>query len=101
MAVINVLFVAETLRRDTDFLVSNSVMDYSLLVGVDHESNCIVVAIIDYVRQYTWDKRLESLVKSSVIMGDGNDEPTIISPDSYRKRFLSSVIGYFTVVPYV
>lgn len=96
------LFAELTLRRDTGFLASNSVMDYSLLVGIDSESNCLVVAIIDYFRQYTWDKRIESWVKKySVMIGDGNDEPTIISPDSYRKRFLETIIGYFTVVPYV
>lgn len=94
------LFSADTLSRDTEFLVSNSIMDYSLLVGVDAEENCLVVAIIDYVRQYTWDKRLETFVKSSGIMGDGNEEPTIISPASYRKRFLTTILGYFTVVPY-
>ena len=91
---------AKILKDDTDFLVNNSIMDYSLLVGVDSESNSLVVAIIDYLRQYTWDKRLESWVKSSGLMSDGNEEPTIISPDSYGKRFMRSILGYFTVVPY-
>lgn len=94
-------FVAAMLRRDTDFLASNLVMDYSLLVGVDSESNCLVVAIIDYLRPYTIDKRLETIIKSSVIMRDGSQQPTVISPDDYKDRFLKNIPGYFTVVPYM
>lgn len=92
--------LAKTLRRDTEFLVNNSIMDYSLLVGVDSKSNCLVVAIIDCLRPYTWDKRIETWVKSSGIIGDGNEEPTVILPQAYRTRFLDSVLGYFTVVPH-
>ena len=42
---------------------SINVMDYSLLVGVDAQKRELVCGIIDYLRQYTWDKQLENWVK--------------------------------------
>ena len=53
------------LQHDTGFLSGQGVMDYSLLVGVDRGRGQLVVGVIDYVRQYTWDKQLETWVKSS------------------------------------
>jgi hypothetical protein len=35
-----------------------------------------VVAIIDFIRTYTWDKQLETWVKSSGILG-GAGEPSL------------------------
>ena len=49
--------------HDTTFLGALGVMDYSLLVGLDAGRGELVVGIIDYVRQYTWDKQLETWVK--------------------------------------
>lgn len=51
--------------NDSLFLSSLNVMDYSLLVGVTADSRTLLVGIIDYMRKYTWDKQLESWVKSS------------------------------------
>ncbi|KAI8466583.1 MAG: hypothetical protein J3K34DRAFT_433360 [Monoraphidium minutum] len=87
------------LWRDTAFLAALGVMDYSLLVGVDKERNALVIAIIDFIRQYTWDKQLETWVKSSGILGGNGKEPTIISPKQYCRRFRSAISGYFTLVP--
>jgi hypothetical protein len=44
--------------------------------GVDKEHNQLVVAIIDFIRTYTWDKQLETWVKSSGILG-GAGEPSL------------------------
>lgn len=63
------------------------------------ERNALVVAIIDFIRQYTWDKQLETWVKSSGILGGNGKEPTIISPRQYCRRFRAAMAGYFTVVP--
>lgn len=38
-------------------------------VGVDREDNVLAVAIIDFIRQYTWDKQLETWVKGSGLLG--------------------------------
>jgi 1-phosphatidylinositol-3-phosphate 5-kinase len=56
-------------------------MDYSLVVGVDSEKRELVVGIVDYIRTFTWDKKLESWVKDSAFLGGaGKGEPTIVTP---------------------
>lgn len=86
--------------NDTSFLASVDVMDYSLLVGVDEERKELVLGIIDYMRQYTWDKHLETWVKASGILGGPkNTPPTIISPKQYKRRFRKAMTSYFHTVP--
>ncbi|PHU24803.1 1-phosphatidylinositol-3-phosphate 5-kinase FAB1B [Capsicum chinense] len=86
--------------NDTAFLALVDVMDYSLLVGVDEEKNELVLGIIDFMRQYTWDKHLETWVKASGILGGPkNASPTIISPKQYKKRFRKAMTTYFLMVP--
>ncbi|PON78735.1 Chaperonin Cpn60/TCP-1 family [Parasponia andersonii] len=86
--------------NDTAFLASVDVMDYSLLVGVDDERKELVLGIIDFMRQYTWDKHLETWVKASGILGGPrNASPTIISPMQYKKRFRKAMTTYFLTVP--
>ncbi|KAJ4961972.1 hypothetical protein NE237_021882 [Protea cynaroides] len=86
--------------NDTSFLASIDVMDYSLLVGVDEERKELVLGIIDFIRQYTWDKHLETWVKASGILGGPkNVSPTVISPKQYKKRFRKAMSSYFLTVP--
>ncbi|KAG6399013.1 hypothetical protein SASPL_140486 [Salvia splendens] len=86
--------------NDTSFLAWVDVMDYSLVVGVDEERKELVLGIIDYMRQYTWDKHLETWVKASGILGGPkNASPTIISPKQYKKRFRKAMTEYFLTVP--
>lgn len=81
-------------------LQSVDVMDYSLLVGVDEEKHELVLGIIDFMRQYTWDKHLETWVKASGILGGPrNSTPTVISPKQYKKRFRKAMTTYFLMVP--
>lgn len=81
-------------------LQSVDVMDYSLLVGVDEEGRELVLGIIDFMRQYTWDKHLETWVKASGILGGPkNAAPTVISPKQYKKRFRKAMKNYFLMVP--
>lgn len=84
--------------NDTSFLTSANVMDYSLLVGVDKERHELVFGIIDYLRQYTWDKQLETWVKTSLVVPK-NVSPTVISPREYKKRFRKFMAKYFLTVP--
>ncbi|KAG9444094.1 hypothetical protein H6P81_015434 [Aristolochia fimbriata] len=84
--------------NDTCFLTSINVMDYSLLVGVDQQKREIVFGIIDYLRQYTWDKHLETWVKSSLVVPK-NALPTVISPKEYKKRFRKFMSTYFLTLP--
>ncbi|CAI0473092.1 unnamed protein product [Linum tenue] len=86
--------------NDTSFLASIDVMDYSLLVGLDEEKHELVLGIIDFMRQYTWDKHLETWVKASGILGGPkNSTPTVISPMQYKKRFRKAMTTYFLMVP--
>lgn len=85
----------EAIANDSSFLTSISVMDYSLLVGVDRARQELVVGIIDYVRPFTWDKKIERVVKSVV----STELPTIVEPDLYRERFCEAMDKYFESVP--
>ncbi|KAG8906077.1 1-phosphatidylinositol-3-phosphate 5-kinase [Tulasnella sp. 403] len=88
------------LWNDSLFLEELDVMDYSLLVAVDDKTNEIVVGIVDYIRTYTWDKKLETWVKESTFLGGaGKGEPTIVTPKQYRTRFLGAMERYFFLVP--
>ncbi|PHU14820.1 putative 1-phosphatidylinositol-3-phosphate 5-kinase FAB1C [Capsicum chinense] len=84
--------------NDCTFLKSINVMDYSLLVGVDSQRRELVCGIIDYLRQYTWDKQLENWVKSSLVIPK-NQLPTIVSPKEYYKRFRKFIDTHFLSVP--
>lgn len=79
------------------YLQSINVMDYSLLVGVDAERRELVCGIIDYLRQYTWDKQLETWVKSSLV--PKNVLPTVISPKEYKRRFRKFMSKHFLSIP--
>ena len=70
-------------------------MDYSLLVGLD-DSNLLIVGIIDYIRKFTIDKRIESFMKQVV---DQSKLPTIVSPHVYKNRFIEAMDRYFLAVP--
>jgi hypothetical protein len=96
-------------------------MDYSLLVGFDEDTNEIIVGIVgkvfyikrvqkshyklivlffsDFIRTFTWDKKLESWVKESGMLGGGKKEPTIVSPRMYRRRFRLAIDLYFCMIP--
>ncbi|KAJ1936747.1 Mitochondrial distribution and morphology protein 12, partial [Linderina macrospora] len=50
----------DAIWNDTLFLSKMNVMDYSLLVGFDENSKELVVGIVDFIRTFTWDKKLES-----------------------------------------
>ncbi|TRY71864.1 hypothetical protein TCAL_03156 [Tigriopus californicus] len=84
---------------DTHFLASHGIMDYSLLVGLDSKRNTLFLGIIDYIRAFTWDKKIETLVKSSGILGGSGKTPTVISPHLYKRRFTEAMYKYFILVP--
>lgn len=85
--------------NDSRFLSELGVMDYSLLVGLSEGTGHLVIGIIDYLRQYTWDKQLETYVKSSGVLGGGSKQPTIISPKLYKDRFMRAMMQYLVTVP--
>ncbi|PNS21803.1 1-phosphatidylinositol 3-phosphate 5-kinase fab1 [Sphaceloma murrayae] len=98
------LFVREHARKlvkasvwnDTMWLCRQNVMDYSLMAGFDDPSHQLFVGIIDCIRTYTWDKKLESWIKDR-----GKNKPTITSPKDYRNRFRVSMMQYVLQAPNV
>jgi hypothetical protein len=97
-------WVTDTLSADASLLASCDIMDYSLIVGVEHHSRReqLVVGIIDYLHPYTGAKILESNMKRGldVVFGPaGGRDPTIIEPAQYRERFLRWMNAYFCDVP--
>ena len=96
------LFVREHSRKllqasifnDTLWLCKQNVMDYSLMAGFDDERKELLVGIIDCIRTYTWDKKLESWIKDR-----GKNKPTITSPKDYRNRFRVSMMQYVLQAP--
>ena len=91
--------LACAIENDSAFLSRYLIMDYSLLVGINEESQQLLVGIIDFIRTFTWDKKLEMWVKSTGILGGGGKTPTVISPEKYKKRFCEAIDKYFPMVP--
>ena len=80
--------------NDTLFLAKQNVMDYSLMVAVDEERKELVVGIIDCIRTYTWDKKLETWIKDR-----GKNRPTVTSPKEYKTRFREAMNRYVLQAP--
>ncbi|KAK3341347.1 hypothetical protein B0T25DRAFT_338973 [Lasiosphaeria hispida] len=85
--------------NDTLFLARRDVMDYSLMIAVDDVKKELVVGIIDCIRTYTWDKRLESWIKDRGFAGGGRNRPTVTSPKEYKSRFREAMARYILQAP--
>jgi 1-phosphatidylinositol-3-phosphate 5-kinase len=85
--------------NDTLFLAKQNVMDYSLMVAIDENRKELVVGIIDCIRTYTWDKKLESWIKDRGFGGGNKNRPTVTSPKEYKKRFREAMGRYVLEAP--
>ncbi|KAI0389625.1 hypothetical protein F5Y17DRAFT_448318 [Xylariaceae sp. FL0594] len=85
--------------NDTLFLARQEVMDYSLMIAVDEVRKELVVGIIDCIRTYTWDKKLESWIKDRGFAGGGRNRPTVTSPKEYKSRFREAMARYILQAP--
>ncbi|KAK9351951.1 hypothetical protein V1523DRAFT_415429 [Lipomyces doorenjongii] len=88
-----------SLWNDTLFLAKMNVMDYSLVIAIDPERHQLVVGIIDCLRTFTWDKKLESWVKERGLVGGGGKVPTVVTPRQYKNRFREAMERYILMVP--
>ena len=84
------------MHNDTLFLSIVNVVDYSMLVGFNEDTDEIVVGIIDYLRQYDAVKQIEHFGKKTIL---GQVGPTIVEPVEYRRRFRQAMEKYFVAVP--
>ncbi|GEQ71151.1 hypothetical protein JCM33374_g4832 [Metschnikowia sp. JCM 33374] len=88
-----------SLFNDTSFLSAMDVMDYSLVIGIDDSSGKLYVGIIDWLRTFTWDKKVENWVKGKSLVGKKGKDPTIVTPKQYRTRFREAMDRYILEVP--
>lgn len=88
-----------SVHNDTLFLARQNVMDYSLMVAIDENRKELVVGIIDCIRTYTWDKKLESWIKDRGFAGGNKNRPTVTSPKEYKKRFREAMMRYVLEAP--
>ena len=88
--------------NDTLFLARQNVMDYSLMVAIDDERKELIVGIVDCIRTYTWDKKLESWIKEKTFMPGGKGagrQPTVMGPKEYKSRFREAMKRYVLEAP--
>ena len=81
--------------NDTLFLSRQNVMDYSLMIAIDESRKELVVGIIDVIRTYTWDKKLEFWIKDR----GSKTRPTVTSPRDYKSRFREAMGRYVLQAP--
>jgi 1-phosphatidylinositol-3-phosphate 5-kinase len=103
------VFVREQLKKllrgalfnDTSFLLAMDVMDYSLVIGIDDSTKKLYIGIIDWLRTFTWDKKVENWVKGNNLIGGNKKgkDPTIVTPKQYRTRFREAMERYLLEVP--
>ena len=94
--------IISAIKNDTNVFKNNmKVIDYSLLCIIIKEKNndnefeqYLNLGILDYFRKYTWDKHLEHYGKK-LLNFTTKENPTIIKPEHYSKRFLRKIEKYF------
>ncbi|KAL3068009.1 hypothetical protein niasHT_037999 [Heterodera trifolii] len=89
--------LSQAIINDSHFLADQGIMDYSLLAGICRgEEDEVIVGIVDYMRTFTFDKKVESAIKNAIPLTNSS---TVISPEQYCRRFYEAIDGYFAVAP--
>ncbi|KAB8336681.1 hypothetical protein FH972_020992 [Carpinus fangiana] len=83
--------LASSITNDTLFCSKQNVMDYSLIVGLYDDRKELMVGIIDYIRTYTWDKKLESWIKDRGTIRNGPLIRAIPEPINIVVRLATSL----------
>jgi hypothetical protein len=74
--------LTEAIATDTRFLAAQSVMDYSLLLGIDKSTKELVVGIVDSIGSYDLWKTIES--KGKLLTRGGEVTVVGLSPKSLK-----------------
>ena len=86
----------ETLKKDFKFLSDLEFIDYSLLISIDPENpNDYSLGIIDFLQNYSLDKKLEKNIKLLL----RNPAPSAATPEDYCSR-ISNFIEQVFLPPY-
>lgn len=93
-----IIHIKKNILRDLQFLSSINIVDYSLLLHIFPQHGIITLGLIDFLRPYTWDKQIETIGKKLANIRTGQ-EPTIISPNEYKIRFLQFIDKIFSSAP--
>lgn len=80
----------DAISRDTEFLMEQGIIDYSLLLGINEDKKELVCGIVDYCRDYGTIEKLEASFKGG---------RTVAKPDVYRDRFCSFMRRIFAESP--
>ncbi|TFK51229.1 hypothetical protein OE88DRAFT_1799856 [Heliocybe sulcata] len=91
------LVLQEAVRNDSDFLSRSSIMDYSLLLGLDEGRKQVVCGLVDMIGSYTFAKTLEYKVKQG--LNPSGKEVTVMPPNEYQERFVNAMDSYFLACP--
>ena len=80
-------------KRDCIFLSKHNLMDYSLLLTIeflpDSRNKVCHFGIIDYLQQFTFDKKVESFIKR--LNSNKKEEISCVAPHIYSKRFYNFI----------
>ncbi|CAE7041511.1 Pikfyve [Symbiodinium sp. CCMP2592] len=92
-------YLEAAIFNDTTLLSTRDLMDYSLLLAaVPPEPGAtagrLILGMIDYLRAFTIDKKVESAVKTA-LAPTPSEQPTIIAPKDYAARFMRAMSTYF------
>ncbi|CAE7948158.1 Pikfyve, partial [Symbiodinium sp. KB8] len=92
-------YLEAAIFNDTTLLSTRELMDYSLLLAaVPPEPGAtagrLILGMIDYLRAFTIDKKVESAVKTA-LAPTPSEQPTIIAPKDYAARFMRAMSTYF------
>eukprot|EP01022_Parablepharisma_sp_SALTPOND_P034232 TRINITY_DN909_c0_g1_i1.p1 TRINITY_DN909_c0_g1~~TRINITY_DN909_c0_g1_i1.p1 ORF type:complete len:1369 (+),score=139.37 TRINITY_DN909_c0_g1_i1:110-4108(+) len=82
----------ESIHNDTLLLSKLNVMDYSLLAVIDQKNRAMKAGILDIFREFNSAELLEYHTKRAINLGE---KPTVIAPNSYKKRFRAAMKKYF------
>jgi len=85
-------YLKKSIHNDTLLLSKMNVIDYSLLAVIDEKNKTIKAGIIDILREFNNAELLEYHAKRAINLGEN---PTIIEPISYKKRFRKAMNRYF------
>lgn len=86
--------IDRALRFDCKFLCTHDVVDYSLLLVINHKEKYVKMGIIDYLRKYDVWSEIEFFYKKTKNMGN---IPTIVESNEYKKRFLEHILKHYFV----